>query len=89
MDDDSPGPPVPNIGANRVADKKDPQKEIERLQLEMQALKAQLGNQQTPNQPNLPETKMQHHGIPEQYNNSPYLQVFLLSHKLTLLKTLM
>ena len=82
MDDDSPGPPVPNIGENRGTDKKDPQKEIERLQLEMQALKAQLGNQQAPNPPNLPETNMQHHGIPEQYNNSPYLQVFSLSHKL-------
>ena len=28
MDDDSPGPPVPNIGANRGSDKKDLQNEI-------------------------------------------------------------
>ena len=89
MDDDSPGPPAPNIGAHRGVDKKDPQKEIERLQLEMQALSAKLGNQQAPNRPNLPETNMQHHGIPEQHNNSPYLQVFLLYLKLRLLKTLM
>ena len=40
MDDDSPGPPAPNIGVNREVDEID--KEIQRLQ----ALKARHENQQ-------------------------------------------